>query len=96
MRVVAGIMLIAYVAAIVVVQELGTKSLIDADAVHALQSTLDLPTWLVLVVFTLLTVRLELFKPKYKLPVKSRPLYDSILFVVGLLVIVVMLVLRFG
>ncbi len=96
MRIITGVMLIAYVAAIVVVQELGTKSLIDADTVHGIQSTLDLPTWLVLVVFTLLTVRLELFKPKYRLPAKSRPLYDSVLFVVGLLVIVVMLMLRFG
>jgi hypothetical protein len=95
-RALAGIMLVAYVSGMILVLELGAKGIIDAATVHALQMTLDVPTFLVMVVFSGLSIRLELFKPKYKLPTKKRPLYDGILMVASIIIIVAMILLKYG
>jgi hypothetical protein len=94
-RAVAGIMLITYVSGMILVLELGAKGLVDADTVHAVQTTLDLPTFIALVVFAGLSIRLELFKPKYKLPAKKRPLYDRLLLIAGSLIIGSMMFLKY-
>jgi hypothetical protein len=95
-RVVAGIMLMSYVSGMILALELGAKSIIDATTVNAIQTTLDVPTFLALVVFSGLSIRLELFKPKYKLPVKKRPLYDGMLMVASMIIIVAMMLLKYG
>lgn len=96
MRAVAGIMLVTYVSGMILALELGTKSIIDAATVHAIQTTLDVPTFLALVVFSGLSVRLELYKPKYKLPVKKRPLYDGVLMVTSIAIVVAMMLLKYS
>ena len=89
-------MLVTYVSGMILALELGAKAILDAETVHVIQSTLDVPTFLTLVVFTGLSIRLELFKPKYKLPVKKRPFYDGILMAAGFLITISMLILKYG
>jgi hypothetical protein len=95
-RVVAGIMLVTYVSGMILALELGAKSIIDAAIVQAIQTTLDVPTFLALVVFSGLSLRLELFKPIYKLPVKKRPFYDGVLMITSAIIIVAMMLLKYG
>jgi hypothetical protein len=95
-RAVAGIMLVTYVSGMILALELGAKSIIDAATVQAIQTTLDVPTFLALVVFSGLSVRLELYKPKYKLPVKKRPLYDGVLMVTSIAIVVAMMLLKYS
>jgi hypothetical protein len=89
-------MLITYVFGMILVIELGTKDMVDADTVKAVQSTLDVPTLLALVVFSGISIRLELFKPKYRLPIRKRPLYDGLLVTVGLVITLSMLLLKYA
>ena len=89
-------MLITYVCGMILVLELGVRDLLDAATVQAIQTTLDVPTFLAMVVFVGLSARLELFKPKYKLPVKKRPLYDGMFLIAGLIVTISMLFLKYG
>lgn len=96
MRAISGIMLVTYVSGMILALELGAKGMVDADTVHAVQSTLDMPTFLAMIVFVGLSIRLELFKPKYKLPVKKRPLYDGMLMVAGFIITASMLYLKYG
>jgi hypothetical protein len=89
-------MLITYVSGMILVLELGARGILDVDTVHVVQTTLDVPTFLALVVFSGLSVRLELFKPKYKLPIKKRPLYDGMLAAASIIITVSMLFLKYG
>jgi hypothetical protein len=89
-------MLITYVFSMILVMELGAKDILDAGAVEAVQTTLDVPTFLALVVFSGLSVCLELFKPKYKLPMKKRPLYDVMLALACTVITVSMLFLKYS
>ncbi len=89
-------MLITYVFGMILVMELGAKEILDAGTVVAVQTTLDVPTFLALVVFSGLSIRLELFKPKYKLPMKKRPLYDVMLVVAGMVITLSMLFLKYS
>jgi hypothetical protein len=89
-------MLITYVFGMILVMELGAKDILDAGTVETVQTTLDVPTLLALVVFSGLSLRLELFKPKYKLPMKKRPLYDVLLMVAGLVITVSVLFLKYS
>jgi hypothetical protein len=79
----------------ILVIELGAKNIVDADTVQAVQSTLDVPTLLAMVVFSGLSIRLELFKPKYRLPLRKRPLYDGLLTVAGISIIAAILILKY-
>ena len=95
MKNVSGIMLIAYVSVAVLVQELGSQNILDAATVDGVQATIDVPTMLALVIFTGLTVRLELFKPRYKLKRKQRPVVDAILIVACVAIIVALMLLKY-
>lgn len=89
-------MLITYVSGMILVMELGVKDILDAATVDAVQRTLDVPTFLALVVFSGLSLRLELFKPKYKLPMKKRPIYDIMLVFASVVIILSMLFLKYS
>ena len=89
-------MLVFYVFVSILVLELGARSMIDAVTVRAVQATLDMPTMLALVVYAGLTIRLELFKPKYNLKRNQRPLIDWALIVTGIAVIALMIALKYG
>jgi hypothetical protein len=89
-------MLVTYVSGMILALELGAKSIIDAATVHAIQMTLDVPTFLAMVVFSGLSIRLELFKPKYKLPVKKRPLYHGILMIIGIIIVIALMLVKYG
>ena len=80
-------MLVTYVSAAILIQEMGARAIVDASTVQVLQSTLDVPTMLVLVIYAGLTIRLELFKSKYKVPIRRRPLIDRALLVLGVAII---------
>lgn len=94
-RTIAGIMLVTYVTGMILAIELGAREVIDTATVSAVQSTLDVPTFLALVVFCGLSIRLELYKPKYRLPMKKRPLYDGILIATCVLVTASLLALKY-
>ncbi|OPY26219.1 MAG: hypothetical protein A4E28_02678 [Methanocella sp. PtaU1.Bin125] len=89
-------MLVFYVFVSILVLELGARSMIDAATVGAVQTTLDMPTMLALVVYAGLTIRLELFKPKYNLKRNQRPLIDGALIVTSVAVIALMIMLKYG
>ncbi len=88
-------MLVFYVAVSILVQELGAGNFVDAVTVKAVQGTLDLPTMLALVIYAGLTARLELFKPKYNLKRKQRPLIDGALIVSGIMIIALTVMLKY-
>jgi hypothetical protein len=88
-------MLVVYVSVSILVLELGDRNIVDAVTVKAVQGTLDLPTMLALVIYAGLTARLELFKPKYNLKRKQRPLIDGALIVSGIAVIVLITLLKY-
>ena len=96
MRAVSCIILVTYVSGIILALELGAKGIIDADTVNAIQSMLDVPTFMAMVVFSGLSIRLELFKPKYRLPVKKRPMYDGMLIIAGIIVMAFLMYLKYG
>lgn len=89
-------MLVFYVFVSILVLELGARSMIDVATVGAVQTTLDMPTMLALVVYAGLTIRLELFKPKYNLKRNQRPLIDGALIVTAMAVIALMIALKYG
>ncbi len=64
-RQVTGGLLILYVAVIILTTMLA-KDVLDKQTAYTIQTTLDLPTALTLVVFTALSLKLELDKPKYR------------------------------
>ncbi len=95
-RLIAGIMLVAYVTGMILFLELGAKGVVDADTAHAIQMTLDVPAFLAMVVFAGLSVRLEFFKPKYKLPMKKRPMYDGLILFVCVIATIALILLKYA
>ena len=88
-------MLVVYVAAILLVQNLGTKLLMNGDTAKTLLASLDVPTMLVLVVYAGLSFRQELTKPKYNIPKKSRWLIDTTLSGMGVAAFGALLIIKY-
>lgn len=83
-----------YVAVFVAATMLANSAL-DERTVQSIQTTLDLPTALTLVVFCLLSVRLELDKPKYRQLQKNRGGIDILVYGVAVLTVLVFVYLKF-
>jgi hypothetical protein len=81
--------------AIIVMATMLAKGVLDDQTVYSIQTTLDLPTALTLVVFTLLSVKLELDKPKYRQLQKSRGSIDIIVYGAGALIVLALIYLKY-
>ena len=88
-------MLVLYVTAILLVQNLGLKQLMDSETVTAVVYSLDVPTMLVLVIFGGLSFRQELTKPRYNVPKKNRWVIDAALWGFGLVAIAAVLTIKY-
>lgn len=88
-------MLVLYVTAIIMVQNLGLKQLMDSETVKTVIYSLDVPTMLVLVIFAGLSFRQELTKPRYNVPKKNRWVIDAALWSFGLIAMGVLLTIKY-
>ena len=79
--------MILYVAIIVLATMLA-RDVLDKQTVYTIQTTLDLPTAVTLVAFSILSIKLELDKPKYRQLQKSRGNIDALLLAGGAILIV--------
>ena len=83
-----------YVAIIVLVTMLA-KDVLDKQTVYAIQATLDLPTAITLVAFSILTIKLELDKPKYRQLQKNHGNIDILLLGGGALLVISLIYLKY-
>lgn len=93
-RRVAGILLFIYVAAWVLAGVL-SNGLLDIMTARAIQSTLDIPTAVALVAYAILSVKLEIEKPKYRALSKNRNNIDTLLVALGLLFIFLLIYIKY-
>lgn len=87
-------MLIVYVAVIVLTGMLA-KDVLDVQTVNTIQSTLDLPTAVALVAFSILSIKLEFERPKYRNLQKNRGTIDMILLAGGSLLTLGLICLKY-
>ena len=70
------------------------SNLLDSQTASIIQTTLDLPTAITLVVFSMLSLKLELDKPKYR-QLQRTTNYDMLLIVGGGLLILALIYLKY-
>ena len=80
--------------AIIVIATMTASNLLDSQTAGIIQTTLDLPTAITLVVFSMLSIKLELDKPKYR-QLQRTTNYDTLLLVGGGLLILVLVYLKY-
>lgn len=95
-RAISGIMLVVYVSVAILIQEMAARDMIDTALEESIQGALDLPTMLVLIVFAGMSARLELFKPKYKIHMKKRPLIDVFIIIAGVVIMASFMLIKYG
>lgn len=88
-------MLVVYVLTIILVQNMADKKMMDQDIAGVIQKTLDVPTMLVLVIFSGLSLRNEISKPKYNVFQKNRRLIDGSIVFSGCVIIGVLLLIKY-
>ena len=81
-RKVAGGLLILYVTVILLTGML-PQNVMDKQTVDTTQATLDLPAAIALVAYSLLSIKLEVEKPRYRNLQKSRDVVDVLLLSSG-------------
>lgn len=86
-------MLVVYVA-IIVLAIMTSDSFLDKQTSIVIQTTLDLPTAITLVAFSVLSIKLELDKPKYRQLQKATN-YDAILLAGGALIVLALVYLKY-
>jgi hypothetical protein len=85
-RKVAGCLLILYVGVILIAGML-SKNVLDSQTVNTIQANLDFPTGITLVAFSLLSIKLEVEKPRYRNLQKSRDVVNVLLVAFGAILI---------
>ncbi len=70
------------------------RDILDRQTVYTIQTTLDLPTAITLVIFSMLSAKLELDKPKYRQLRRTRNI-DMMLLTGGGLVILALVYLKY-
>ncbi len=70
------------------------NGLLDKQTATVIQTTLDLPTAITLVIFSALSVKLELDKPRYR-QIQRTTNYNLLLFAGGALLILVLVCLKY-
>jgi hypothetical protein len=85
-RKVAGSLLILYVGVILLAGML-SRDVLNSQTVGTIQSTLDFPTGITLVAFSILSIKLEVEKPRYRDLQRSRDVIDVLLITSGAILI---------
>jgi thiol:disulfide interchange protein len=91
---ITGFILIAYVAVWVVTGVL-SNGILDEQATHYIQSTIDLPTAVALVAYVGLAVKLEIDKPKYRTLSRNKQGINVLLAVFGILIILILIYIKY-
>jgi len=81
--------------AIIVVATMLAKDVLDKQTVYSIQTTLDLPTAVTLVAFSILSIKLEVDKPKYRQLQKNRGSIDILLLIGGGILVVALIYLKY-
>ena len=92
-RQVAAGLLVIYVA-IILLATMTSDSLMDKQTAYYIQTTLDLPTAITLIVFSILSVKLELDKPKNR-QIQKTTNYDAILLICGTMLTLLMVYIKY-
>ncbi len=71
------------------------RDVLDRQTVYSIQTTLDLPTAITLVAFSILSIKLELDKPKYRQLQKNRGSIDILLLGGGVILVIVLIYLKY-
>jgi hypothetical protein len=88
---ITGGLLILYVAILVITTMLA-KDVLDKQTAYTIQTTLDLPTGLTLVAYSVLALKMEIDKPKYR---RIKGNADILLYGGGALLIVALIYLKY-
>lgn len=86
--------MVLYVAIIVLATMLA-RDVLDKQTVYTIQTTLDLPTAVTLVAFSVLSIKLELDKPKYRQLQKNRGNIDALLLGGGAILVMALIYLKY-
>lgn len=81
--------------AIIVLATMLARDVLDKQTVYSIQTTLDLPTAVTLVAFSILSIKLELDKPKYRQVQKSRGSVDALLLGGGAILVMALIYLKY-
>lgn len=93
-RQLTGGLLVIYVA-IIVVSTMLANGLFDIQTVLSILATLDLPTAIALVAFSILSAKLELDKPKYRHLYRKYGNIDLMLMACGILLVAFLVYLKY-
>jgi hypothetical protein len=81
--------------AIIVLATMLARDVLDKQTVYTIQTTLDLPTAVTLVAFSVLSIKLELDKPKYRQLQKNRGNIDALLLGGGAILVMALIYLKY-
>ncbi len=81
--------------AILVLATILAKNILDTQIVLSIQTTLDLPTAITLVAFSILSIKLELDKPKYRQVHRNGGNYDTLLLAAGIVLTSALIYLKY-
>jgi hypothetical protein len=81
--------------AVIVLATMLARDVLDRQTVYAIQTTLDLPTAITLVAFSILSIKLELDKPKYRQLQRSRGNIDALLLGGGAILVLMLIYLKY-
>jgi hypothetical protein len=91
---ITGGLLIVYVA-IIVLTTILARDVLDKQTVYAVQTTLDLPTALTLVAYSILSIKLEFDKPKYRQFQRNKGNIDILLLAGGAVIAIALVYLKY-
>ncbi|WP_230742681.1 hypothetical protein [Methanooceanicella nereidis] len=94
-RKISGVLLVIYVTVELMVSNLGSSGIIEQVLVQAIHSWIDVPTALVLITYSGLTIRGELYKPKYRMSKKDRGYLDAFLLIISIIIFLGYLYLKY-
>ena len=95
-RSVSGALLVIYVTVLLLSILLPGKSFIDKDSGESIRSLMEIPTGLALVVFSGISIKLYINKPKYRVYQRNKSLIDTSLLLSGTGFILLLLYLKYG
>jgi hypothetical protein len=81
--------------AIIVLATMLARDILDKQTVYSIQTTLDFPTAITLIAFSVLSIKLELDKPKYRQLQKNHGSIDILLLGGGAILVIVLIYLKY-
>ncbi len=93
-RRITGGLLVIYVA-IIVISTILANGVLDTQTAFSILATLDLPTAIALIAFSVLSAKLELDKPKYRHIYRKYGNIDLLLMACGILLVAFLVYLKY-